>query len=120
MKKILILCAVVLALGVDELRERIRRRDTGVELAEHLAGFVTDLGVSVIGGCCGTTPEHLAAVIHRCRDLVPGTRSGGHQAGASSIYSFVPFDQDTSFLIIGERANANGSKKFREALLAED
>jgi 5-methyltetrahydrofolate--homocysteine methyltransferase len=90
------------------------------ELAEHLAGFVADLGVSVIGGCCGTTPEHLAAVIHRCRDLVPGTRSDGHQAGASSIYSFVPFDQDTSFLIIGERANANGSKKFREALLAED
>ena len=90
------------------------------ELADHLSGFVTELGVSVIGGCCGTTPEHLAAVVERCRDLTPAARPGGHQAGASSIYSFVPFAQDTSFLIVGERANANGSKQFREALLDED
>ena len=90
------------------------------ELAGHLAGFVTELGVSVSGGCCGTSPEHLAAVVARCRDLVPAPRTPEVRAGATSIYSFVPFQQHTSFLIIGERANANGSKRFRQALLDED
>jgi 5-methyltetrahydrofolate--homocysteine methyltransferase len=90
------------------------------QLAEHLARFVTDLGVSVIGGCCGTTPDHLRAVIGRCAELTPKARRPQHLVGATSIYSFVPFEQDTSFLIIGERTNANGSKKFREALLAAD
>ncbi len=89
-------------------------------LAEHLRGFVVDLGVNVIGGCCGTTPAHLQAVVDTCRGLEPATRRPVHEAGATSIYSMVPFDQDTSFLIIGERTNANGSKKFREALLAGD
>ena len=90
------------------------------QLADHLARFVTELGVSVIGGCCGTTPAHLGAVIDRCRDLTPAPRTPVHEPGATSIYSLVPFEQDTSFLIIGERTNANGSKKFREAMLAGD
>ncbi|MCU0309378.1 MAG: methionine synthase [Acidimicrobiales bacterium] len=90
------------------------------QLAEHHARFVTELGVSVIGGCCGTTPEHLAAVVDRCRDLTPAARAPVHEAGATSIYSLVPFEQDTSFMIIGERTNANGSKKFREAMLEGD
>ncbi|MGH9181214.1 MAG: homocysteine S-methyltransferase family protein, partial [Acidimicrobiales bacterium] len=89
-------------------------------LAEHHAGFVTELGVSVIGGCCGTTPEHLRAVIERCRDLVPKPRQPVHEPGAASIYTHVPFRQDTSFLSIGERTNANGSKRFRDAMLADD
>ncbi len=82
--------------------------------------FVTELGVDVIGGCCGTTPAHLAAVVDTCRGLERAPRHPVHEAGATSIYSMVPFDQDTSFLIIGERTNANGSKKFREALLDAD
>ena len=90
------------------------------ELAEHHHRFVTELGVNVIGGCCGTTPEHLAAVVERCRDLTPAKRTPVHEAGATSIYSLVPFEQDTSFMIIGERTNANGSKKFRDAMLEED
>ena len=90
------------------------------QLAEHHARFITDLGVSVIGGCCGTTPEHLAAVVERCRDLTPAPRQPTHEDGATSIYSFVPFHQDTSFLIIGERTNANGSKRFRELMLEGD
>ena len=90
------------------------------DLAEHLAHFVTDYGVSVIGGCCGTTTEHLAAVVERCRDLEPARREPKPQAGAASIYTFTPFEQDTSFLIIGEKTNANGSRKFRELMLAED
>ncbi|MTA19122.1 MAG: methionine synthase, partial [Actinobacteria bacterium] len=89
-------------------------------LAEHHERFVTELGVNIIGGCCGTTPEHLAAVVDRCKDLTPAPRSPMHEAGATSIYSLVPFEQDTSFMIIGERTNANGSKKFREALLDAD
>ena len=89
-------------------------------LASHLASFVTELGVSVIGGCCGTTPEHLAAVVESCRNLRPAPRSPVHEAGAASLYTSVPFEQDLSFLVIGERTNANGSKRFREAMLAGD
>ena len=90
------------------------------QLAEHQARFVTELGVNVIGGCCGTTPAHLAAVVERCRDLTPAPRTPVHEPGATSIYSLVPFEQDTSFMIIGERTNANGSKKFRESMLEGD
>jgi len=90
------------------------------QLADHLERFVTELGVSVIGGCCGTTPAHLRAVVERCRDLVPAPRTPQHEPGATSIYSHVPFHQETSFLVVGERTNANGSKKFREAMLAGD
>ena len=90
------------------------------ELAGHLHHFATKLGVAVIGGCCGTTPEHLAAVVARCAGLEPARRQAVHEPGAASLYSFVPFAQETSFLVIGERTNANGSKRFREAMLAGD
>jgi 5-methyltetrahydrofolate--homocysteine methyltransferase len=90
------------------------------ELAEFHARFVTDLGVSVIGGCCGTTPEHLRAVVERCRDLTPGARSFADDPGLSSIYSHTSYDQSPSYLAVGERTNANGSKKFRELMLASD
>ncbi|MCX7621803.1 MAG: homocysteine S-methyltransferase family protein, partial [Acidimicrobiales bacterium] len=93
---------------------------TPEELADFHERFVTELGVQVIGGCCGTTPEHLRAVVERCATLTPASRSPQHEPGATSIYSFVPFHQDASFLIIGERTNANGSKKFREAMLEGD
>ena len=93
---------------------------TPQQLADHHERFVTELGVSVIGGCCGSTPEHLKAVVERCRDLEPARRNPAWEAGASSIYTAVPFHQDTSFLVVGERTNANGSKKFREAMLADD
>jgi 5-methyltetrahydrofolate--homocysteine methyltransferase len=93
---------------------------TPQQLVDYQRRFITELGVSVIGGCCGTTPAHLAAVVDACRDLEPATRDPQHEAGATSIYSFVPFHQDTSFMIIGERTNANGSKKFREAMLEGD
>ncbi|MGA8682300.1 MAG: methionine synthase [Acidimicrobiales bacterium] len=89
-------------------------------LAEHLASFVTELGVTVIGGCCGTTPEHLASVVETCRELTPARRQPVHEAGAASLYAAVPFEQELSFLVIGERTNANGSKRFREAMLSGD
>ncbi len=92
----------------------------GEEFAEHLAGFVTELGVGVIGGCCGTTPDHMATIVEHCRPLAPRPREPRHVPAAASIYSQVPFAQETSILYIGERTNANGSKAFREAMLAGD
>ncbi|HEX3426670.1 MAG TPA: methionine synthase [Acidimicrobiales bacterium] len=93
---------------------------TPEQLASHQARFITDYGLSVIGGCCGTTPEHLAAVVAACRDLVPARRSPEWEPGCASIYTHVPFDQEPSVLVVGERTNANGSKRFREAMLASD
>jgi 5-methyltetrahydrofolate--homocysteine methyltransferase len=90
------------------------------QLAEHLHRFATELGVSVVGGCCGTTPAHLDAVVRRCAGLPATRRAPEHEAGAASLYSFVPFEQELSCLVIGERTNANGSKRFREAMLAGD
>ena len=90
------------------------------QLAEFHRQFVSELGISVIGGCCGTTPEHLAAVVAACADLTPAERHVAPEYGAASIYTQVPFAQDTSFLVVGERTNANGSKKFREAMLEAD
>jgi 5-methyltetrahydrofolate--homocysteine methyltransferase len=89
-------------------------------LAEAHREFVTDLGVSIIGGCCGTTPAHLAVVVERCGDLTPKPREPHHEPSLASLYAPVTIEQDSSFLIIGERLNANGSKRFRELLLAED
>ncbi len=90
------------------------------ELAEFHTRFVTELGVQVIGGCCGTTPEHMRAVVERCRDLTPAVRHPYLEPSLSSLYSPQPIAQDTSFLIIGERTNANGSKAFRDVMLASD
>ncbi|MCE7083257.1 methionine synthase [Streptomyces sp. ST2-7A] len=87
------------------------------ELADAHESFVREFGLSLIGGCCGTTPEHLRRVVERVRGLAPAPRDPRPEPGASSLYQTVPFRQDTSYLAIGERTNANGSKKFREAML---
>ncbi|NUS13274.1 MAG: methionine synthase [Streptomyces sp.] len=87
------------------------------ELADAHETFAAEYGLSLVGGCCGTTPEHLRQLVERIggHDLTP--RSPRPEPGASSLYQTVPFRQDTSYLAIGERTNANGSKKFREAML---
>ncbi|WP_405596203.1 methionine synthase [Streptomyces sp. NBC_01410] len=87
------------------------------ELADAQETFVREYGLSLVGGCCGTTPEHLRQVVERVRDLAPTERVPHPEPGAASLYQTVPFRQDTSFMAIGERTNANGSKKFREAML---
>ncbi|ARQ71631.1 methionine synthase [Streptomyces marincola] len=87
------------------------------ELADAHESFIAEFGLSLVGGCCGTTPEHLRQVVERVRDLRPGARDPRPEPGASSLYQTVPFRQDASYLAIGERTNANGSKKFREAML---
>ncbi|MFG3282508.1 methionine synthase [Streptomyces sp. NPDC048111] len=87
------------------------------ELADAQEGFVRDHGLSLVGGCCGTTPEHLRAIVQRVRGLTPPARHPAPEPGAASLYQTVPFRQDTAYMAIGERTNANGSKKFREAML---
>ncbi|MGW3910201.1 methionine synthase [Streptomyces sp. NPDC005070] len=86
-------------------------------LADAQENFVRDYGLSLIGGCCGTTPEHLRQVVERVNGLTPAERSPRPEPGAASLYQTVPFRQDTAYMAIGERTNANGSKKFREAML---
>ncbi|WAC55407.1 methionine synthase [Gordonia sp. SL306] len=90
------------------------------ELANALGDFVSDFGLAFVGGCCGTTPEHIRQVADRVADVTAAQRKPEHIAETSSLYSAVPFDQDASFLVIGERTNTNGSKAFREAMIAED
>ncbi|CAN7395333.1 methionine synthase [Microbacterium sp. LjRoot45] len=102
---------------------------TPAELATAHEQFVREFGIGLVGGCCGTTPEHLAAVVER---LAPPRETGGSvdraprddtrrtvtiEPGVASLYQHVPFQQDASYLAIGERTNANGSKAFREAML---
>ena len=89
-------------------------------LAAYLAAFIFDYGVQVVGGCCGTTPQHLAAVVEVCKPLIPAEREVVHVPALASLYSATPIAQDTSFLIVGERTNANGSRAFRNAMLSGD
>ena len=90
------------------------------ELATALETFVNDYGITLIGGCCGTTPAHLAAVVDRLSGRGVKKRAIEIEPGASSLYQYVPFRQDKTYLAIGERTNANGSRAFRDALVAED
>jgi 5-methyltetrahydrofolate--homocysteine methyltransferase len=92
---------------------------TPEELAAALDTFTREYGLALVGGCCGTTPEHLRLVVDRVRGRELAPRRPRHESGAASLYQHVPFRQDTSFMVIGERTNANGSKAFREAMLEE-
>ncbi|HTY38580.1 MAG TPA: methionine synthase, partial [Bacteroidota bacterium] len=90
------------------------------ELSKYLSHFVKDLGVQVVGGCCGTTQEHIRQLVLSVGNLAPTRRSPEFVPGASSLYQAVPFQTDPPPILIGERTNANGSKQFRELLLKED
>ena len=90
------------------------------ELATALDGFIDEYGISLVGGCCGTTPAHLSAVVKKVSGKKIHARTPDLDPGASSLYQYVPFRQDKTYLAIGERTNANGSRAFRDALLAED
>jgi 5-methyltetrahydrofolate--homocysteine methyltransferase len=90
-------------------------------MAESLRTFVEHHGVSVIGGCCGTTPEHIAAMADAVRGLTPARESRPEwSASSASLFTPVPHRQDASFLIVGERCNASGSRKFKRLLEGED
>ncbi|MEY4458618.1 MAG: hypothetical protein RIS25_1211 [Actinomycetota bacterium] len=91
---------------------------TPEQLATAHEQFVTEFGLALVGGCCGTTPEHMKAVVDRIGGAKVKQRTIESDPGVASLYQHVPFEQDSSYLAIGERTNSNGSKAFREALLA--
>ena len=107
--------------GLPELTADGARYPLGPEgLADALGGYVEEYGLAVIGGCCGTTPEHIRLLAERYAGREVKSRRPEPERSASSLYIEVPFAQDASYLSIGERTNANGSKAFRDAMLAEN
>jgi len=90
---------------------------TPAQLADAHDRFTREFGLSLVGGCCGTTPEHIAVLADRVADRPVAGRRPRREPGVASLYQHVPFRQDTAFLTIGERTNANGSKAFRDAML---
>jgi len=90
------------------------------DLARWLERFILEDGVRIVGGCCGTTPEHLRAVAKACAGLQPARQSVSWTPSVSSLYGAVTMRQDSSFLILGERTNANGSKQFKKLLETGD
>lgn len=93
---------------------------TPAELADAHEVFVADYGLSLVGGCCGTTPDHLRAVVERVGGRPLSPRDPAPEPAVSSLYQSVPLRQDATYLSVGERTNANGSKAFREAMLEGD
>jgi 5-methyltetrahydrofolate--homocysteine methyltransferase len=89
------------------------------ELATAHEQFVKEFGLALVGGCCGTTPAHLKAVVDRLAGATAVTRTPLRENGVASLYQHVPFSQENAFLAIGERTNANGSRAFRDAMLEE-
>lgn len=95
-------------------------RMTAQEFADFQKRFVSEFGVTVVGGCCGTRPEHLAEVVRQVKNLKPAERKVSHSAEAASMFSAVGLRQNPAPALIGERTNANGARQFRELLEAED
>ena len=95
-------------------------REQPESFAADLLHFVKDYGVGVVGGCCGTTPAHIKALADAVAGVAPHDRSPEFAPASSSLYISQPYHQDNSFLIVGERVNASGSKKARDLLIAED
>jgi 5-methyltetrahydrofolate--homocysteine methyltransferase len=93
---------------------------TPEELAEAHTRFAAEFGLSIVGGCCGTTPEHIRQVVEALGGHAPARREPDHEPSLSSLYQSVPLDQDTTYLTVGERCNANGSRKFRDLMLEGD
>jgi len=90
------------------------------EFVEHQSKFLEYDGVSFLGGCCGTTPQHIRALVNATQTLTPKAPSGSHPTSIASLFNVAPLKQEPAPLLMGERSNATGSKAFRELLLAED
>ena len=107
--------------GLPKVKDSKMHYDlTPDELAKYHKEFVENYGIEIVGGCCGTTAEHLKAVTEMLNKTKKVKRKPIYEPGAASLYSFVPYKQESSVLFIGERTNANGSKQFREAMINED
>ncbi len=90
------------------------------ELAKWAKEFVVEDGVNLVGGCCGTTPAHIEAIAKAVAGCKPKVRVPTRQPSVSSLYQNVTLRQDNSFLIVGERSNTNGSRKFKRLLIDDD
>jgi len=90
------------------------------EFSDLLGTMTRETGLNVVGGCCGTTPEHITALRNNLNDFSAPERSTSKPEQATSLFSAMDFEQKPPPLFIGERANATGSKKFRDALLQDD
>jgi len=107
--------------GLPELRDGAPHYPLSpAELAEAHARFVAEFGVNVVGGCCGTTPEHVRQAVEAVGGHAPALREPVREPSLSSLYQSVPLDQDLTYLTVGERCNANGSRKFRDLMLEGD
>jgi len=107
--------------GLPEIRDGATYYPlTPDELVAHLTTFVDEFGVSIVGGCCGTTPEYIERVANAMKGRAPKVRTPEFVPSAASLYSGQPFGQDTSVFVIGERCNTNGSRKFKELIAADD
>ena len=93
---------------------------TPAELASAQLAFVREFGAGLVGGCCGTTPEHIRQLANAVKSLTPNRPEFTSEPGLASLYQHQPYDQTVTYLSIGERTNANGSKAFREAMLQEN
>ncbi len=93
---------------------------TPEEFVQSLGKFVENDGVTIVGGCCGTTPEHIRQLAIACKTLSPAARKVQIKPSIASLYQAVELAQEIPPLLIGERSNSNGSKRFRDALLTED
>ena len=107
--------------GLPEVKDGQQHYDeTPESFAAQVEHFAKDFGANIVGGCCGTTPEYIKLLVERLGSLSPKSRDAKLAPSASSIYFQQPYTQDASFLIVGERVNASGSKKMRDLLDAED
>ncbi|MEP6789530.1 MAG: homocysteine S-methyltransferase family protein, partial [Acidobacteriota bacterium] len=107
--------------GLPEVKDGKQHYDeTPASFSAQVEHFAKDFGANIVGGCCGTSPEHLRQVVERLSGISPKERNAKLAPSASSIYFQQPYTQDASFLIVGERVNASGSKKMRDLLEAED
>src|SRR5918999_1583323 len=107
--------------GLPEVKDgKMHYDETPESFAAQVEHFAKDFGANVVGGCCGTTPAHIKLLVERLGNLTPKRREGSVLPAASSIYTQQPYVQDASFLIVGERVNASGSKKMRDLLNTAD
>ena len=108
----------------ENISGKAHYRLTPIELKIQLMHFINDLGVRIVGGCCGTTPEHIRSLVDLTVDIkdssIIARSNNKRRKGISSIYEMTEYNQDSSFLIVGERLNASGSKKVRDLLNEDD
>ena len=90
------------------------------DFTKGMIRYVTEFGVNIVGGCCGTMPAHLKMLCDAVSDLTPKKRTIVRKPQLSSLISAVDVRQDKSYLIVAERTNTNGSRQFKRLLQADD